>query len=99
MLYIRVELWPHGDKEQSRLLCEGRIHNVGGTTTMGEYKAQFSRKGAEIKDVAREPEDSLKWLKNVRVSKFPRQRLLAWDLLLWSLAEAFGFRVKKELKQ
>lgn len=81
MVYIRVEIWPRGDRSKARLLGEGFIANVGmnQTKTRGWYKASFRGK----RDV---------YLRGADVANFPRKQLLAWDLLLRALTAAFGAR-------
>jgi hypothetical protein len=46
MLYLRIELWPKGQRDKSRLLHEAVIANDGtGNANRGNYKAHLSRKG------------------------------------------------------
>lgn len=40
MVYVRIELWPHGDRAKARLLQEVVIANTGGDPTTGEYSAK-----------------------------------------------------------
>lgn len=32
MLYLRLEIWPGGDKAKARLISEARIHRISSTT-------------------------------------------------------------------
>lgn len=81
MIYVRIELWPHGSQENAELLGEAKITNIGsGTPTRGEYKYLLRGKHGS------------KGLREGSVSNFPRKRLLAWDLLYRVLRSAFGVR-------
>lgn len=42
MVYVRVELWPGGDRTKARLLQEATIANVGGTGEFGNYAVKVS---------------------------------------------------------
>jgi len=89
MLYIRVELWPFGDKSRATLLGEGRIGNVGLSATpptsisgpLYNYHATFSQ-----------PDDGRAYVRwpevQVTIQDFPRERYSAFDLLLWALQHA-----------
>lgn len=82
MIYVRVELWRHGDPEQRTLLGEARIANVsrrGEQSTSGDYRAKVRGKAGRL-------------IADVGVEGFPRKRLLAWDLLYRVLREAVGTR-------
>lgn len=71
MLYVRIELWPHGDKDNAKLLGEARIANTGkGTLDKGEYMYKVTGvNGAKLRDGMG------------HLTGFPRKKLLAWDLL------------------
>jgi hypothetical protein len=80
VIYIRMELWPKGDKSRAQLLGEARIANSGtGTRLRGTYTY-------EIKGRAGMP------LRRGALADFPRKQLLGWDLLTRVLALAFGER-------
>lgn len=81
MIYIRVELWPFGDRTRARTLGEATVANVGGTDTRGTY--DFKIMQADLKKV---------W-KAARISNFPRKQLKAWDLLLAGLIATIGERL------
>jgi hypothetical protein len=96
MIYIRIELWPKGNRMKTRILGEATICNTGGTKTKGDYKAVFSKIGgfrafsddpgrmdAEVKRVYYPSVNSI-W-KESGVKGFPRQILGAWDLLYLAL--------------
>jgi hypothetical protein len=40
MIYVRVELWPCGQKDKARLIGEMEIGNVGGNTQWGNYEVK-----------------------------------------------------------
>lgn len=42
MLYVRVEIWPYGDRSRARLLQEMTISNTGGDSERGDYRVQVS---------------------------------------------------------
>jgi len=73
MIRITVELLPHGDASRAKVLGTARIWNtLQGTTTQGVYKTEFLGETGEV------------WRQG-EVHEFPRQRLLAWDLLAQAL--------------
>lgn len=81
MIYVRVELWPRGDRSRARVLGEGKIWNkVTGTATRGEYGHEFRGKRGRLIARGDGPRD------------FPRRQLLVWDLLLRALRIARGAR-------
>lgn len=41
-VYVRVELWPGGDRAKAKLLQEAIIANVGGTGAHGDYAVRVS---------------------------------------------------------
>ena len=40
MIYVRVELWPFGQKEKARVIGEITVGNVGGTDELGDYEVE-----------------------------------------------------------
>lgn len=98
MLYIRVELWPRGDRSRSKVLGEAVIANVGGTATVGNYAANLSRRGGfkarkEDDGTFRVtlPRSSSIW-KQTTVEGFKRRRFGPWDLLYRVLKSVVGDR-------
>lgn len=81
MIYVRVELWPGGDRSRSEVLGEGRI--ALGRTTNGGRRGNyaFSLTG---KSGAR--------MNSGFVEGFPRKTHMAWDLLYRVLRSARGYR-------
>lgn len=79
MLHVTIELWPHGDRSRAKVLGTADIANVGGTLDRGNYFARVNGQGGR------------KW-KATRIAGFPRNRLLAWDLLYRVLREVVGER-------
>lgn len=90
MIYIKIELWPMGNRAQARTLQEGIIYNTGGTTSVGEYKFAFSKQGGFKGNLA--TGDVKNVLRHGEIKGFPRLRLYAQDLLLRALTLAFGDR-------
>jgi len=45
MIYVRIEIWPFGNKKEARLLSEVVIANVGGDNKHGEYEVRASHEG------------------------------------------------------
>lgn len=82
MIYIRVELWPHGDESRKREIGTAIIDNVGGSVSTGNYRVRLL-KSAEY---AKRPGV---W-KQGAVTGFPRLRLGPWDLLFRALASCAG---------
>ncbi len=70
MIYVRIELWPFGRQKHAQLLGECRISNEGGlaSDTYGNYRYDLTGKSDYD-------------LGSGIIEKFPRKRLLAWDLL------------------
>ncbi len=93
MIYIRVELWPKGDRKRSRLLGEGVIENVGGDDKVGDYRMSIA-KPAGFQDPT-QPRARECW-KQDELSGFARQsKLGAWDLLLLMLAKLLWDRMPR----
>lgn len=102
MIYIRVEMWPMGDKSKARLLGEATIANVGGDGESGNYQTrllkspEYAAEGNAIDlksgdyDLVRIPANMI-W-KTGAVVKFPRKRLGPWDLLFRALRGTVGGR-------
>lgn len=86
MLYVRVEIWPGGDRSKAVVKGEATIANDGtGTETVGNYNAFFS-KLAGFAD-PHSPQASEVW-KRGRVVDFPRRALGPFHLLAVALASA-----------
>jgi hypothetical protein len=68
MIYIRVEKWIRGDKNQRELIGELKIANDGsGSATSGNYDATlYGRKGR---------------MGSTQIKNFPRHERHAWDLV------------------
>lgn len=83
MIFIRVEIWPYGEKELAETLGEARIWNIGGwaSDSLGDYGYEIRGKKGHL-------------IKTGSVSDFPRKRLLAWDLLYRVLLHARGDKNK-----
>ena len=93
MIYVKIEIWPGGNRARARCLQEALIYNKGGTRSMGEYTYLFSKVGgfkAETRDMQSASVKNI--LRSGEVKGFPRLRLYAHDLLLRALALAFGAR-------
>lgn len=87
MLYIRIEMWPRGEKSRARLLGEATISNEGGTADSGNYSVVLlkSPEYAATENVGKP------WRKG-SVQGFPRLRLGPWDLLFRALRDTVGGR-------
>lgn len=80
MIRVTVELLPYGDESRKQVLGRMAIVNdATGTPTRGNYHYAATGKSPQI------------W-KRGGVKGFPRQRLLAWDLLYRVLRDAVGDR-------
>lgn len=87
MIYIKIELWPFGDKNKAKHLGEMLIANdATGSRTKGNYKAVLlnSRK---------------KGFRTGTVEDFPRKRLNVFDLMYRALKSAVGDRSDTKLKE
>lgn len=40
MIYVRVELWPFGQKEKAKVIGEMTVGNIGGTDEVGDYEVE-----------------------------------------------------------
>lgn len=79
MLYVRIELWPHGNKAASEVIGEAYIANDGtGTSERGNYNFKILGKRERILKI-----------KASRVMDFPRQSYHVWYLLKRILNVAF----------
>lgn len=98
MIYVRLEIWPGGRRDEARCLGEGLIANVGGSADVGTYATMFSKRGGFRGDLPRMAVTN-GW-KSGRVAGFRRKRGLAWDLLALALVQAIGDeRLKGLLKE
>jgi hypothetical protein len=79
MVVVTVDMWPSGCEAMKYPLGSARIWNVGGTHNTGEYRYELRDKAGRS-------------YKRGDVGRFPRLRLLAWDLLLRVLLRALGER-------
>lgn len=79
MLIVKIELHSAVTGE-IKTIATGKIVNTGvGTTTQGSYRV-------ELRDALGRP-----W-KSGTVERFPRKKLLAWDLLTRALHNTLGSR-------
>lgn len=93
MIYIRVELWPKGDRSRPRVLGEAVIENVGGDEELGAYRMSIS-KPAGFTDPT-QPRARECW-KQGELEGFRRKsKLGAWDLLLLMLAKLLYDRMPR----
>jgi hypothetical protein len=82
MLVVKIELWPLGCESRKKTLAVGHIINDGsGSMSSGNYRIELFNAAGRL------------W-KTGRVEKFPRRRLLAWDLLCRALTGILGPRNK-----
>lgn len=79
MLKVTVELLPGGREEDKKLLGTVLIANIGGTETQGRYLGSvWGKRG--------------RYVGQTEIKKFPRKRLLAWDLVYRVLRNVLGDR-------
>lgn len=101
MIYIRVEMWPKGDRKRARLFAEATVENKGGTKTKANYLARVSKRGGfkppkgdyqdpELMRVCRPAAFSV-W-KEAAVEAFPRAKRGIWDLFHRTLRACVGDR-------
>lgn len=80
MVYVRIELWPRGYKENAKLLGEAFIANdCSGSATRGNYTTRLVNSQGRL-------------FRAGAVKNFPRKRLNAFDLLFRALRETVGSR-------
>lgn len=89
MMYVRIELWPGGNRERARVLGEAHIANDGEQTlfadpSVGSYQAKLLKSPEYAKR-------SGVW-KSCAVRNFPRTRLGPWDLLYRVLSATVAYR-------
>lgn len=101
MIYIRVEMWPKGDRRRAYLLSEATIENTGGKKTVASYLARISKRSGfkppegsyqdpELVRVC-QPRRSSIW-KETTVEAFPKGSRGVWDLLYRALCSCVGSR-------
>lgn len=84
MIYIRVELWPGGDKKRATVLAEAEIANISNLSPRSSYRYQlYGKKGAPMGFG--------------QIHHFPRKRLMAWDLIYRVLKDARGDRNEADI--
>lgn len=86
MVFVRVELWPKGNREEALVLGEATIANTGGTKQRGNYRVFLSRRHKAFEDPLR-PKLAEVW-RTFELKDFPRLSLTAWDLLSRALKGA-----------
>jgi hypothetical protein len=100
MIYLRVEMWPGGNRERAYVLGEGTITNDGaGDLTTGSYDVALSatspigRSAGFGRDPRRVPHKELGdggvWRRG-RVEGYPRASLVMWHLIARALSNAVG---------
>lgn len=78
MIYVRIELWPHGFESEAKVLGRAYIANDGtGTEKRGNYDVILLGKTA-------------KSAKRLKVGDFPRKSYTAWKLLYLALDKIYG---------
>jgi hypothetical protein len=91
MVYVRIELWPGGDRTKARLLQEATIANVGGDAERGDYAVGVSHsttyKGSGFADPAR-PKPAEVW-KAARITNHAR-KLSPFHLVCKAVGAAIG---------
>lgn len=90
MIYVRIELWPRGNRERARVLGEGTIANTADAAdraNFGNYNVNLMKSP----EYARPQNLGQTWRRG-RVVNFPRKRLGPWDLLFRALAATVGAR-------
>lgn len=70
MIYVRVELWPFGNKEKASVLGEAHIWNKGSRADATRADYGFRLFGKRSRPMG-----------EGEITDFPRRRLLAWDLV------------------
>lgn len=105
MMYLRIEMWPKGDRKRAYTLAEATLENTGGSKTIAGYLARISKRGGFklVKGSYQDPEivrvcspASHSVWKEATVEEFPRARLGVWDLLHRVLFKVVGERNKLE---
>jgi len=102
IIFIKIELWPWGDRSRRKTLGEMVITNDGtGSQTTGNYKVwhRSDPKPDKQLDNVQDPGKSLllrAWLGKMvpsRIEGHPRQAVTVWHLIRKAL-EASGFKEK-----
>jgi hypothetical protein len=87
VIYVRIELWPRGDKKKAKLLGQAFIANdATGTPTRGNYKAIMT-------DKRNRP------FRAAIVKNFPRKVKNSFDLLKLILTASTSLRSKKVVEE
>ena len=78
MIYVKIELWPHGSPVNKKVIGIAVIANDGsGTDKRGNYSAVFMGK-------------TRRSIRGITVRNFPRKSYTAWKLLYLALKQVFG---------
>lgn len=100
MVYVKIELWPFGDRNQRRTLGEMVIANDGtGCKTKGNYNVWYKTDPKDLLDNIQDPGKSLllrSWLGKMKLSRVeghPRTAVTIWHLIRKAI-EACGFAEK-----
>jgi hypothetical protein len=98
MIYVRVELWPVGNRAAARVLGEAVVFNdgTGGNGPVGNYGVALSKKGGFGNGSRLEAAQLTNVWRKGAVRGFPRLRLGSWDLLLRALRSLVGARNEDE---
>lgn len=83
MVVVKIEMWPRGDESKKYPLAEMHIANVGGNASSGDYEFVAYGKGGQRWPGQRG---------TGRIERFPRKRLMAFDLLFRCLKIMVGPR-------
>lgn len=87
MIYVKVELWPFGDRTKAKPLGEMYIANdATGSLTRGNYKAILKNSVGRT-------------FRACKVADFPRKRLNVYDLMFRVLRTAVGDRNEPKTKK
>lgn len=103
MLYIRIELWPWGDRDRRKCLGEMIVYNdTTGSSSHGNYRVFHRTEPQDLLDNTEKPEKSLRIQQFISKSKKKTvhvkghdRSLSVWDLILQAL-KASGYKGSKK---
>lgn len=99
MIYVRIELWPFGDRDRRAVLGEMVIANDGtGTKNIGNYNVWSKTDPKKLLDNQSVPQNSMllrSWIGKMQPKRveFHDRELRIWELIRKAI-ESVGFKRK-----
>lgn len=91
MLFIKVELWPGGDRTRKRELGQMTIGNIGGDTERGDYAVHTTEHPSDITGLPKGMDEQF-------VFKNHKRRQSVWALVGLAAVRAVAHHGMKEVR-